>query len=235
MDRMLVIVFDTEAKAYEGKEALRHLENRGSVVIYSYAVVGRKADGTIVFRDEDMGPIGTLFGTSFGALVGALAGPAGLVIGAAAGVAAGGAVDLHNAGITDDFIDDVIKELLPDRFAVVAEVQEEWTAPVDERMEALGGVVFRRGLSDVKHAIHDENVAAMKADLAGLKAEHARAHAGRKAKLQEKINQLESKLETRLEKAKERRKAAQQRAEAKAAVLEAQAAKLKEQAANTRM
>jgi hypothetical protein len=32
MDRMLVVVFDTEPKAYEGKKALIQLENEGSIV-----------------------------------------------------------------------------------------------------------------------------------------------------------------------------------------------------------
>ncbi len=39
-----------------------------------------------------------------------------------------------------------------------------WSTPVDTRMEAIGGTVFRRALSDVQHTIHDENVAAMKSD-----------------------------------------------------------------------
>jgi hypothetical protein len=30
--------------------------------------------------------------------------------------------------------------------------------PVDTRMEAIGGSVFRRSLSDVKQTIHEENV-----------------------------------------------------------------------------
>jgi hypothetical protein len=50
-------------------------------------------------------------------------------------------VDLNNARIGDDFIDDVRQQLLPGRFAVVADIQEDWTTPVDTRMEAIGGTV----------------------------------------------------------------------------------------------
>ena len=52
---------------------------------------------------------------------------------------------------------------------------------------AIGGTVFRRALSEVKEQVHEENVAAMKADLAHLNAEHAKASADRKEKIQEKI------------------------------------------------
>jgi uncharacterized membrane protein len=63
---------------------------------------------------------------------------------------AGGTTDINNAGIGYDFIDDVSKVLLPNRVAVIAEIDEEWTTPVDTRMEAIGGTVFRRALAEVK-------------------------------------------------------------------------------------
>jgi len=234
MDRMLVVVFGTESKAYEGKKALLQLENEGSIVVYAHAVIAKNADGTATLKQsDDPGPLGTLVGTSLGSLIGLLGGPAGLAIGAAVGLVAGSTADLNNARIGDDFLDDVIKELLPNRFAVVAEIQEDWTTPVDTRMEAIGGTVFRRALSDVKDTVDDEEIAAMKADVAQMKAEHAQARADRKTKLQEKINQLDSKIQARLEKTKERRQAAEIRAKAKVEILKAKAATLKAKAADT--
>jgi len=220
MDRMLVVVFDNESKAYEGKKALLQLEEEGSIGVYGYAVLAKTADGSAsVKQGDDGGPIGSLVGTSLGSLIGVLAGPVGLAVGASAGLLAGGSADINNAGIGYDFIDDVSKDLLPNRVAVIAEIDEEWTTPVDTRMEAIGGAVFRRALSEVKEQIHEENVAAMKADLAQLKAEHAKAHADRKAKLQEKINQLDSKIQAQLQNAKDRRDALQRKAQAKVQVL----------------
>jgi len=234
MDRMLVVVFDTEPKAYEGKKTLLLLENEGSIVVYGYAVVGKNADGsTTVKQSDDPGPLGTLVGTSLGSIIGLLGGPAGVAIGAATGMVAGSTVDLNNARIGDDFIDDVLKKLTPTKFAVVAEIQEDWTTPVDTRMEAIGGTVFRRALSEVNDTVDDEDTAAMRADIAEFKAEHAKARADRKAKLQEKINQLDSKIQARLQKAKERRVAAQQRAQAKAEILKTKAAALKAKTAET--
>src|SRR6516162_963689 len=225
MDRMLVVVFNNEAKAYEGKKALQQLDDDGSISVYGYAVVAKNADGTAsVKQGDDAGPLGTLIGTSLGSLIGVLFGPAGLAIGAAAGYGAGATADIDNLRIGDDFIADVTKELLPNRVAVVAEIEEDWTTPVDTRMEAIGGTVFRRALSDVQHQTHQEDVAAMKADLAQMKAEHAQAHSDRKAKLQEKINQLDSKIQAQLQTAKEKRQAAELEAQAKAQILKSKAA-----------
>jgi uncharacterized membrane protein len=234
MDRMLVVVFDTEPKAYEGKNALYRLDDEGSISVYADVVIVKNADGTATVKQgNDQGPLGTLVGTSFGSLIGLLGGPVGLAIGAAVGMLGGGVADLDNARIGEDFIDDVTMELQPGKFALVAEIEEDWTTPVDLRMEGIGGKVFRRALSTVRHTVNDEEHEAMKADLAQMKAEHAKAHADRKAKLQQKINQLDSKIQARLEKAKERREASEREAKAKAEVLKTKAAALEAKAAET--
>jgi uncharacterized membrane protein len=219
MDRMLVVVFDNETKAYEGKRALMQLDSEGSITVYAYAVLAKHPDGTATLKQEDdMGPVGTVLGITFGSLIGLLGGPVGLAVGAAAGTLVGAAVDLNNPLFGDDFIEDVNKALAPNKFALVAEIEENWTTPVDTRMEALGGTVFRRAVSDVKHTIHEENVNAMKADQAAMKAEQAQAHADRK---------LDSKIQAQLQKNKERREAAEREAQAKVQVLKAKAAAAK--------
>jgi uncharacterized membrane protein len=232
MDRMLAVIFDTEVKAYEGKKALHELESEGSIVVYACAVLGRNADGTTTAKQsDDPGPLGTLVGTGLGSLIGLLGGPVGLGVGAVAGFVAGRSADLNNARVGEDFIDDVKQQLQPNKFAVVAEIQEDWTTPVDSRMEAIGGKVFRRALSEVKHTINEEDVAAMKADLAQIKAEYAKARVDQKTKLQEKVNQLDSKIQAHLEKSKQQRQAAEAQAKAKVEILKAKAAAMKAKAA----
>jgi uncharacterized membrane protein len=226
MDRMLVVVFDNETKAYEGKKALQQLDAEGSIGVYGYAVVGKNPDGSSSLKQgDDVGPLGTLVGTSLGSLIGALFGPVGMAIGATAGMSGGATADLLNAGVSEDFVDDVTKVLAPGKAALVSEIEEDWTTPVDTRMEAIGGMVFRRALSEVSQQVHDENVAAMKADMAQFKAEHAQASADRKAKLHDKINKLDAKLQSQLEAAKQGRQAAERTAQAKAQILKAKASK----------
>jgi uncharacterized membrane protein len=225
MDRMLVVVFDNEGKAYEGKKALLALDSEGSINVYAYAVLAKQANGTATVKQgDDPGPIGTVLATSLGAVVGLLGGPAASVVGATAGASLGAGFDINNARIGSDFIDDVTKVLTPKKFALVAEVDEDWTTPVDTRMESIGGTVFRRALSDVTDTVNREEVAAMKADVAQLKAELAQARSDRKAKLQSMINDLDTKIQVKVQKGKEKRDAAEQQAHAKAQVLKKKAA-----------
>jgi uncharacterized membrane protein len=232
MDRMLVIVFDTESKAYESKEALLALDDDGSISLYACVVISKNANGsTEVEQALDSGPVGTLVGTSLASFIGLLGGPTGLAIGAIAGLLAGSTADLANARVGSDFVADVTKELQRNRFAVVAEVKEDQTAPVDTTMEALGGTVFRRALSEVRHTANDEDTAGMRADLSQLKAELVQAHADRKAKLQEKTAHY-AEIQAQIEKARERN-AAESQAKAKAEVLKAKATALQKKADET--
>ena len=234
MNRILVVVFENESKADEGVKALEELDRRDSITVYRHAVVVKNADSTMAVREwDDLGPFNRVLGTTLGIFLGALGGLAGVAVGATVGLAAGGVADLKNTRVGEDFIDDVAKALEPKRAAVVADIGETSTDVVDTRMEAIGGITFRRTLSEVKHTIHQEHIAAIKADLAQMKAELAQAHAERKAKLLEKINQLNSKLQSYLQKAKERREAEEREARAKVELLQAKAAAAKAKAEKT--
>ena len=225
MERMLVVVFDNETKAFEGKSALRQLEREGDLAIYAGAVVTKRADGTAdVKQYDDFGPVGSLVGTSVGGLIGLLGGPVGAVIGATSGLALGAAYDIGAARVGDDFIADVAKVLTPNKVAVIAEVEEGWTTPVDTRMEALGGTVLRRALWEVEDKIHDEKVAAMKADVAQFKEEMSKAHEQRKAKLKARVELLEARIDAQAKKVKADHEAFKQRQQAKRELLKKNAA-----------
>jgi len=225
MDRMLVVVFDHETKAYEGKSALRQLEKEASIALYASAVVLKHADGSVSVKDEAVAPpLGTLVGTPTGAIIGLLGGPVGVAAGATAGLLIGGLVDIDNARVGEDYVEDVSRALAPNKVALIAEIDEEWTTPVDTRMQALGGVVFRRALWEVRDQVDDEETAAMKADLAQLKSEIQNTNAENKKKLQAKVEALQAKIEARENKLKERRDALKAQAHAKREVLKNNAA-----------
>ncbi|HUJ12610.1 MAG TPA: DUF1269 domain-containing protein [Thermoanaerobaculia bacterium] len=226
MERALVVVFQNEKDAYEGKKALLQLDREGSVTLYAHTVIVKRADGTYDYKESDEpGPIGTLLGTAVAGLIGALGGPAAGIVGAVSGLTAGGAYDIDNARIADDFVEDVSQALLPGRAALIAQIDEDWTTPVDARMEALGGIVFRRALSEVQEDMNDEDVDAMKADIAEFKAEQATANAERKAKLQQRIDALQAKIQAQQKKNEDRREAHAKRQAAKNEILKKNAKK----------
>ena len=231
MDRMLVVVFENELKAYDGSRALKALDSEGSISVHAEAVIKKNTDGTITIKQQgDEFPIRTFGGTTIGALIGLLGGPVGLAVGAMVGTFAGGAWDINRAGVNADFLNEVSTKLTPDKWAIVSEISEDWVTPVDTQMETLGGTVFRTARRTVEHEQYAKDVAAIKADIAQLKTEQAKSRADQKIKLQKKSDNLNKKLHAKLEQAKETSEQQEKEAKAKVDALEKKAAKAKGEA-----
>ena len=226
MEKMLVVVFDNETRAYEASRALNQLDIEGSIAVHAQSVISKEPNGTVkVKQTEGDFPIRTITGTAIGSLVGLLGGPVGVAVGASAGVLAGSFGDLYVAGVDSDFLTEVSAMLTPGKHAVVADISEEWITPVDTRMEALNGVVFRttrKAFAQDQAAFAE---AELRAEIQQLKAEHARAQAERKVKLQAKIDALNAKLQNKLEQAKQKSEQLRQETEAKVNALQKKAVK----------
>jgi uncharacterized membrane protein len=101
MEKMIVVVFDNERKAYEGAHTLVQLDVEGSIAIHAQAVIKKNADGTVTVKQTtDEFPLGTLTGTALGSLIGLLEGPVSMAVGAGVGLLAGAAGDLYAAAWT---------------------------------------------------------------------------------------------------------------------------------------
>jgi len=226
MEKMLVVVFDGESKAYEGSRALNQLDSEGSITIHAETVVTKNNDGTVTVKQtEGDFPIRTISGTAIGSLIGLLGGPAGLAVGALTGTMAGNLADLFVAGVDSDFLSDVSNVLTPGKYAIVADISEEWVTPVDTKMEGLNGVVFRTPRKSFEDAQTASDLAELRAEIDQLKAEHARAKAERKAKLQTKLDNLNTRLQAKLQLAKQRSEQIKNETEAKVQALQKKAAK----------
>ena len=228
MERMLVVVFENELKSYDGFKALKELDLEGSISLHSEAVVKKNDDGTITVKQEDDDfPVRTVGGTAVGALIGLLGGPIGVAVGAVGGTFVGSVWDMGRAGVNADFLDEVSPRLTAGKWAVVSDVSEAWVTPVDTRMSALGGTVFRNTRENFENEQYNRDVATIKADIAQLKAEQAKSRADQKAKFQTKIDNLNKKLQAKQEQAKQRAKQREEEAKAKLAVMEKKATKAK--------
>ena len=226
MERMLVVVFHDESKAYEGSHALRQLDSDGSIAIHAETVIKKNSDGTVTLKESyDDLPVRVAGGTAIGSLIGLLEGPIGAGVGAAVGALTGSIADLNVVGVDSEFIDDVAASLALGKCAVIAEVSEEWITPVDARMEDLGGAVFRTARRTVEDDQRAIDVATLRAEIDQLKAEHARAQADRRAKLKAKIDTLDAKLQAKLDQAMQRSKQIESETEAKVQALERKAEK----------
>ena len=162
---VIIATFFDRNLAYEAAKEIDRLDD--SVIdIKSGAIVEKDLLGNVTQLDskglvKPWGMVGGAAGGALlGALIGTLAGPVGTATGAEVGAAAaaagglfGGAVgttgDLVDAGLKEDYIAAVSGRLLPGHAAIVGEVDEYSTQPVDEAVWRHGGVIFRHPMTDL--------------------------------------------------------------------------------------
>ncbi|MDG9700413.1 DUF1269 domain-containing protein [Ottowia cancrivicina] len=196
MNKILVAVFDTETAAYEGLSALKELNASGDITLNATAVIAKSADGALGLRQAaEQGPGSTALGLITGSLIGLLAGPLGLALGATAGGLTGLLLDLRRAGMSEEFVQEISEKLAPGKSAVLADMDETWTVPVDTRLEPLGAVVVRHLRAEVEEDQLNREAAQIKAERAQLKAELAEASDEAKTKVQAHLHALEKKAQ----------------------------------------
>ena len=159
MRNYIAVVFDNSNKAYGGLHALWQLDDAADITVHGAAVIHRDELGQVQVDTKDTHPgLGTAVGVGMGALLGALAGPAGAAVGAAGGAAIGAAtggvvgagVDLSRADTREQALNETRFVLGTGQSAIIADVSEDWTSPINTRMSALGGTVYRRSRDDLK-------------------------------------------------------------------------------------
>jgi uncharacterized membrane protein len=221
---MLVAVFDRETAAFEGLSALKDLHRHGDITLYSSAVIAKDNAGKIELRQAaDDGPVGTAMGLLTGSMIGILGGPAGMVLGASLGGLAGLVFDANRSGVDLTFLDDVSRTLTNGKVAVLAEIDESWTAPVDTRLHKLGGMVFRQLRGEVIADQLARESAAFEADLKALKDDLQQAAAADRAGIEKDIDRVKAQIKTVQDQAKARLDQAKAEADARVQTLQDQA------------
>jgi uncharacterized membrane protein len=159
MHNYIAVVVNDEKHAYAALHALWALDSDGMVTVHGTAVAHKNSWGQVeVDTKETLPALATAVGVGVGAILGFLAGPAGAVVGAAGGAAIGasigGAVGLGTDMLRADARDQADFEtslvMTPGQSAVIADVSEDSTWPIDARMREFGGVVHRRSCSDLR-------------------------------------------------------------------------------------
>ena len=243
MSKFVVTIFNDEKTAYEGSKAMLDLHQDGSIVLFAGAVISKDADGNASIKEAaDEGPVGTATGLIAGSLIGLLGGAAGLAAGASAGTAIAAAVagksggflagvysDLYDLGVDGQFLSDIADLMEAGNSAVVAEIAEGWTTPLDAKMEELGGTVHRRYRIDVEDEQIQREIEATNRELDELEDEWNQATGEAKAKLKAKVDAAREKLNSLSEKATSKMTSLKEEAEAKIQKLNDQIANASEE------
>jgi uncharacterized membrane protein len=229
MSTFVVSIFSNEAKAYEAVHAFEQLHMEGTISVYETTVVQRGPDGGLVTKQPGDGGFATTgIGMLVGGLLGILGGPVGIAVGAVAGTTLGATAALVKGDVSEEFLEDIAKTMKPGDYAVLAEVSETWTAPIDTRIQALGGTVLRERRSDYTDAMIAKRTEAFSNEIRDRKAERASRKAERmEGKLDDHIGEARERLQRVAGRAHDRLDSIKADLEKKLGALEEQAKKAK--------
>ena len=223
MNKMMVAIFDNEAAADAGLQALHVLDANGDITLYASGVVAKDANGTVrVVKPILQSPEGTGAGLAVGSLIGLLGGPVGLAVGALTGTVVGAIRDFWAAGVGLDFVEEAGRNLQKGKVGLVAELEEEWVVPVNTALEAVGAHIMRRARSDVAQVQMEHDVLSLKAEASELENEVSHAMGVAKDKLQAALTKTNAALEQAANRAKSNVKELKHDADAKADALKKQ-------------
>jgi uncharacterized membrane protein len=223
MNKMLIAVFETEAKAYEGLTALKGLHANGDITLYATAVISKDQYGNVRVKDNaDQGPIGTGVGLLTGSLIGILGGPVGLAFGALTGTMAGLIYDVNVEDVNTTFAEDVSEAISNGKTAVVCEIDETWTVPVDTKIQALGGLVFRRLRYEVEEEQLNREAEAISNEYSQLMEELEEAREADKAEIRASLENLRNKAKAASDHLKKRMNDSRNQFDAKVSAMKSQ-------------
>jgi hypothetical protein len=214
MDRFLVVTFDSVLSARTALRSLAALDREGAIASY-VAVVVLNRDG-IFERDAELeAPNHSRIGAALNRFVSAVEGnrrdPE--------------ALEAEWVDVDVDFIGEVYSMLTIGRAAIVASIDEDRVTPLDTKMEALHGHVFRRARTVSTDAQLRERLSSLDAELARLDIEHANATAERRAKLEAAVRAMLDRRRRLIEANRARQVALREEATEKVALLVQKVAK----------
>lgn len=153
MSTLIVIVYPTETKAEEVRQALVGMQKEYLIKLSDAVIATRTEAGKIKLSQLlNTTAAGAVSGSFWGLLVGVLfLNPLfGMAVGAASG-ALGGA--LTDVGINDTFMKDLSSSITPGSAALFVLIEEMTAEKVLKRIEGFGGVVIKTSLDESKEQV----------------------------------------------------------------------------------
>jgi uncharacterized membrane protein len=195
-DKVVVVAFSDDGKAYEALAAVKQLADQGQIDLVAAAVVTRDPDGRVQVKDETGGDslAGTASGGLIGLLIGILGGPLGILLGGATGLFLGSLYDLEDADTTDSALSQVSKTVRVGHTSLLAQVVEQSPDVLDTAMARLSGTVVRRPVYEVEDEIARAEEAQREAKKQARAKLREERHEHDRAEAHAKVEELKSKL-----------------------------------------
>ena len=146
--KFMAAIFEDDERAAQGERAVLSLKREGTLSVCGIAVVARGPAGQLSMIEAPNGPSTEALTALLSKLSAAVSALPRQALGLLTNLESWG--DLVDFGVTPNFIEGLAIALLPGKAAVIAEIEEDWITPLDQRIEAIGGHIMRTWRSELE-------------------------------------------------------------------------------------
>lgn len=151
---IFVATFPEESKTYQAFSEIKALGTSRKIKLEDLAIVRRGSDGRLELPDIASRGFGaSMAGGLIGSLIGILGGPLGVLLGWGTGALLGSIRDFNEARSDMSLMQHVTENMKPGDVALMGELEEESTAPVNTIVQHLGGEILRRPSEEIERDI----------------------------------------------------------------------------------
>lgn len=151
---IFVATFPEESKTYQAFSEIKALGASRKIKLEDLAIVRRGSDGRLELPDMASSGFGSsMAGGLIGSLIGILGGPLGVLLGWGTGALIGSLRDISEARSDLSLMQHVTENMQPGQIALMGEIEEESTAPVNTVVQHLGGEILRRPADELERDI----------------------------------------------------------------------------------
>jgi hypothetical protein len=202
----------------------RHVQAK--VLVYALAVITKRGDKIAVLEiAAGQARLQPVIGRATRSLIKLLEEQLSPIDDAGSGPVLDRLINMANAGVENDFVDEVSRHLLPGTWAVVSEIEEESAMDTDRSLKAHGAIIFRCVRRDVMDAQIASHLDVLLREVKRLEHELLQAQEGSKARVRETLELAKNRFQTAKERARYLAASIKREAEAKIVSLQQGAAK----------
>ncbi len=151
---IIVATFPEESKTYQAFSEIKALGTSRQIKLEGLAIVRRGADSRLELPDmASRGYGSSMTGGLIGSLIGILGGPLGVLLGWGTGALIGSIRDITEARSDMTLMQHVTENMQPGDIALMGEVEEQTTTPIDTIVRRLGGEILRRPAEEIERDI----------------------------------------------------------------------------------
>ncbi|WP_054956243.1 DUF1269 domain-containing protein [Paenibacillus dakarensis] len=206
-ENVLIIYFNIESEGYQAFTEMRqHTFSQSNSIIIEQASLIKRENGTIIAKDfynneKNMGE-DVAIGSIIGGLIGILGGPLGVLLGMGVGAAIGSLPSLDDTEENSGLLQSVVSRLQEDDIAILAVVQEENEAQLDNYFAKFDTTIIRYDANVIEEEVeYADEVQKELARQARVQMKQKRSEE-RKRKVEEKGAEIHARFEVLKEKLK---------------------------------